>query len=80
MAVIGYSFHSDWEIVIPRDVVQWRVVAEVEDLVLIHLARGDGRFEVRYLEEGAECYVLGELRYMEGEGSDEASVFIEEEW
>jgi hypothetical protein len=81
MVMIGYLYDMNKPVKVPSDVVQWRIVVDVESAVEIHLARGDGRYEVRHVEDNGEHYYPGDgLVHEEKCGSDGVSVFIEEEW
>ena len=84
MPIAGVDYDNHIPIDVPSDVVQWRVVADPECVVEIHLARGDGSFEIRDILisalDGRDVYVPGHLIHVEKEGGDEVCIFIEKEW
>lgn len=81
MAVIGVNYNGSVPVRVPDDVVQWRLVANPNDIVYVHLVRGSGRYEQRAVElrraGGESWYEPGSLLRVEEEGSDEATVFID---
>jgi hypothetical protein len=77
VSVISLDFDKDIPVVVPDDVVQWRLEADIDSLVFIHLARGDGTFEVRYIDKCNNTYVPSHLVQVEKQGGDGSTVFIE---
>ena len=79
------DYEETVEVEVPNDVVQWRVVCKVKEVACIHLARGDGTFEIRHLVECCSkangfWYEPGGLVHSEREGGDKVCVFIQREW
>jgi len=84
MAILGMRYNKSCRVVVPDDVVQWRVRVIPEDVAVIYMARGDGSLEEWYLEERRSGTLPGELWYepgqqvrLEKEGSDASTVFID---
>jgi hypothetical protein len=86
----GWLFNKHLKVRVPKDVVQWRIEANPACLVTIHLARGDGTFEIRNVHEQEEVFIRGmpsmrwyepgDLMHFEHAEGDKVCVFIEKEW
>lgn len=75
--IASLDFDKNIPVVVPDDVVQWRLESVIENMIYLHLARGDGTFEVRYIEERNGAYVPSYLVQTEKQGGDGSTVFIQ---
>ena len=85
MTATWADYTNDMEVRVPPDVVQWKLSVDAGELMQIHLARGNGVYELRYVdilknnektwfEPGQEV-----VAYEKADG-DHKTVFIQKEW
>lgn len=74
------TFDPELPVSVPDDVVGWRVESGFDAIPVIHLARGNGSYECRYLRRitsgKGRGYAVGDLISCEKEGWDAKTLFV----